>query len=105
MLGSIVDGVADATRSLPTEGARAKLMEDNSKQEQPQNSQPQTNRRPLAHPRRIAVLTSGGDAPGMNAAIRAVSRIAGAAGVEVVGVQRAFEGLLYSKFTPLPSRA
>ncbi len=41
----------------------------------------------------------------MNAAIRSVSRVAGAAGIEVVGVQRAFEGLLYGKFVPLPSRA
>jgi 6-phosphofructokinase 1 len=54
---------------------------------------------------KIAVLTSGGDAPGMNAAIRSVVRVAAAAGVEVVGVNRAFEGLLFGKFTPLPSRA
>ena len=80
-------------------------MENNSKQEHPPTPAPQPQRRPAAQPRRIAVLTSGGDAPGMNAAIRSVSRIAGAAGIEVVGVQRAFEGLLYGKFVPLPSRA
>ncbi len=56
-------------------------------------------------PRRIAVLTSGGDAPGMNAAIRAVVRVAGTAGIEVMGVQRGYEGLIYSNFNPLPSRA
>ena len=80
-------------------------MEHNSKQEQPHNAHPQSHRRHPAQPRRIAVLTSGGDAPGMNAAIRSISRVAGAADIEVVGVQRAFEGLLYGKFIPLPSRA
>lgn len=43
--------------------------------------------------KRIAVLTSGGDAPGMNAAIRAVVRTATSAGIEVVGVRRGFSGL------------
>ena len=42
---------------------------------------------------RIAVLTSGGDAPGMNAAVRAVVRAGHAAGLEVVGVRRGFGGL------------
>src|SRR6185295_6284759 len=41
----------------------------------------------------IAVLTSGGDAPGMNAAIRAVTRSALDAGMEVFGVQHGFQGL------------
>ena len=57
------------------------------------------------NPRRIAVLTSGGDAPGMNAAIRAVVRMADVAGIEVMGVQRGYEGLIYGNFKPLPSRA
>src|SRR5271166_2121863 len=74
-------------------------------QEQSKSDPPQTNQRLVSYPRKIAVLTSGGDAPGMNAAIRSVVRVAGATGIEVVGVQRAFEGLLYGKFTPLPSRA
>lgn len=43
----------------------------------------------MAKFRRIGVLTSGGDAPGMNAAVRAVTRAALAHGVEVVGI---FEG-------------
>ncbi|MFB9887699.1 6-phosphofructokinase [Balneatrix alpica] len=42
---------------------------------------------------RIAVLTSGGDAPGMNAAVRAVTRTALAAGVEVIGIQHGYIGL------------
>ncbi|KGR77495.1 6-phosphofructokinase [Ureibacillus manganicus] len=44
--------------------------------------------------RKIAVLTSGGDAPGMNAAIRAVVRKAKYHGVEVMGIYRGFEGFI-----------
>jgi 6-phosphofructokinase 1 len=51
--------------------------------------------------RRIAVLTSGGDSPGMNAAIRAVTRAAIYEGMEVIGVQRGYEGLLEGDFIPL----
>ena len=42
----------------------------------------------------IAVLTSGGDAPGMNAAIRAVVRTAIARGLKVKGIERGYMGLL-----------
>ncbi|MCL5264714.1 MAG: 6-phosphofructokinase [Chloroflexi bacterium] len=44
--------------------------------------------------RRIAVLTSGGDAPGMNAAIRAVVRTALAEGIDVIAIRRGYAGLL-----------
>ncbi|AWK50093.1 6-phosphofructokinase [Clostridium beijerinckii] len=44
--------------------------------------------------KKIAVLTSGGDAPGMNAAIRAVVRTAIHNGIEVMGVQRGYAGLI-----------
>jgi hypothetical protein len=44
--------------------------------------------------KRVAVLTSGGDAPGMNAAIRAVVRVGSARGAEVVGVRQGYSGLL-----------
>lgn len=54
--------------------------------------------------RRLAVLTSGGDAPGMNAAIRAVTRTAISAGIDVIGVRRGFAGLIDSDFTPLGAR-
>lgn len=47
---------------------------------------------------RIAVLTSGGDAPGMNAAIRAVVRSAMAKGAEAVAVRHGYEGLLDGDF-------
>ena len=50
---------------------------------------------------RLAVLPSGGDAPGMNAAIRAVTRAAIAQGVEVVGIRRGYEGLLEGDIIPM----
>lgn len=50
---------------------------------------------------RIAVLTSGGDAPGMNAAIRAVVRTTIAAGAEAYGIEHGYEGLLKGAFKPM----
>ncbi len=44
--------------------------------------------------KRIGVLTSGGDAPGMNAAVRAVTRTALSMGIEVIGIRRGYAGLL-----------
>ncbi len=55
--------------------------------------------------RRIGVLTSGGDAPGMNAAIRAVVRTAYARGMEVFGVERGFQGLVDGVFRPMGPRS
>ena len=52
----------------------------------------------------IAVLTAGGDAPGMNAAVRAVTRAALAQGLRVYGVQRAFEGLVEGDIRELGAR-
>lgn len=54
--------------------------------------------------KRIAVLTSGGDAPGMNAAIRAVVRTGLDRGWEVFGVRRGFAGLIAGDFIPLGAR-
>lgn len=54
--------------------------------------------------RRLGVLTSGGDAPGMNAAIRAVVRSALYQGMEVVGIRRGFEGLIDGDFVPMTRR-
>ncbi len=51
--------------------------------------------------RKIAVLTSGGDAPGMNAAIRAVVRKAIYHGIEVVGIRFGYAGLLREDFVPM----
>lgn len=54
--------------------------------------------------KRIAVLTSGGDAPGMNAAIRAVVRYGIGMGMEVMGVERGLQGLIDNLFKPMGMR-
>jgi len=54
--------------------------------------------------RRIAVLTSGGDAPGMNAAIRAVARTALDLGWNVQGVRHGYAGLITGEFIDLSAR-
>ena len=51
--------------------------------------------------KRIGVLTSGGDAPGMNAAIRAVVRSAIYRGIDCVGIRRGFNGLINGDFVRL----
>lgn len=50
---------------------------------------------------RLAILTSGGDAPGMNAAIRAATLVAIARGQTVIGVERGYTGLMNAEFRPL----
>lgn len=52
----------------------------------------------------LAVLTSGGDAPGMNPAIRAVVRTALAHNLKVFGVEGGYEGLIHGHFHPLGAR-
>ncbi len=54
--------------------------------------------------KRLAVLTSGGDAPGMNAAIRAVVRTGAFMGLEVLGVRHGYVGLIAGDFSPLGPR-
>jgi 6-phosphofructokinase 1 len=51
--------------------------------------------------KRIGVLTSGGDAPGMNAAIRAVTRTAVYYELEVIGIRHGFQGMINANFKPL----
>jgi 6-phosphofructokinase 1 len=53
----------------------------------------------------IAVLTSGGDCPGMNAAIRSVVRVAKAEGMEVWGIRNGFAGLINGEMVRLDSRS
>ncbi len=48
--------------------------------------------------RKVGILTSGGDSPGMNAAIRSITRVALASGIEVVGIYDGYKGLLKEKF-------
>lgn len=59
----------------------------------------------MVNEKRIAVLTSGGDAPGMNAAIRAVVRAASARSIETIGVINGYAGLVDGDFRPLDKRA
>jgi 6-phosphofructokinase 1 len=54
--------------------------------------------------KKIAVLTSGGDAPGMNAAVRAVVRTAVHHGLESFGVQNGYAGLIAGQMAPLAAR-
>ena len=51
--------------------------------------------------KRIGVLTSGGDAPGMNAAVRAVVRTAQSMGIECIGIRRGYQGLISGDFVEL----
>src|SRR3546814_8964054 len=54
---------------------------------------------------KIGVLTSGGDAPGMNACIRAVVRTGIYHEIEMMGVMQGYQGLIDNEFIPLPSHA
>ncbi len=51
--------------------------------------------------KRIGVLTSGGDSPGMNAAVRAVVRTAVSNGIQCIGIRRGWQGLINSDFVQL----
>jgi len=51
--------------------------------------------------KRVGILTSGGDAPGMNAAVRAAAMLLHTAGCEVLGVKRGYRGVLDGDFEPL----
>ena len=64
-------------------------------------AQSETHAVPL---KRLAVMTSGGDSPGMNACIRAVVRYANHFGIQTVGVVRGYQGLVSGDFLPLGPR-
>jgi 6-phosphofructokinase 1 len=51
--------------------------------------------------KRIGILTSGGDAPGMNACIRAAVRTATAANMDVLGIKRGYSGLIHNEMAVL----
>jgi 6-phosphofructokinase 1 len=53
----------------------------------------------------IAIVTSGGDAPGMNAAIRAITRIASLNKAQIIGFERGWEGLIENNFVQLTPRS
>jgi 6-phosphofructokinase 1 len=51
--------------------------------------------------KKLLVLTSGGDSPGMNAAIRAIAKLGAAAGMQVYGVLEGYDGLIEGRFREL----
>ena len=53
--------------------------------------------------KKIAVFTSGGDAPGMNACIRAVVRTALHYNLEVLGIRRGYAGMIEGEIIPMDS--
>ena len=55
--------------------------------------------------KRIGVLTSGGDAPGMNACIRAVVRTAKYFGMEIYGIEQGYAGLVNDEMKPMEMRS
>ena len=55
--------------------------------------------------RKIGILTSGGDSPGMNAAIRAVTRSALESGIEVVGIHDGYKGLVEGRYEPFTKQS
>lgn len=55
----------------------------------------------MTRPKKIALLTSGGDAPGDNSAIRAVVRVASAHGIEALGIEDGYTGLLDDHVLPM----
>ena len=59
----------------------------------------------MAKFRKIGVLTSGGDAPGMNACVKAVTNKALSMGIEVVGVVGGYAGLMNGDLIPLTNRS
>ena len=54
--------------------------------------------------RKVAVMTSGGDAPGMNAAIRAVVRSCAYYKLECVGIYRGYQGMIEGDIVPMSAR-
>jgi 6-phosphofructokinase 1 len=55
--------------------------------------------------KRVGIITSGGDAPGMNAAVRAVARYGISLGYDMIGIRRGFKGLLDDEFQTLTLRS
>lgn len=55
--------------------------------------------------KKVGILTSGGDAPGMNAAIRAVVRGAICSNMEVVGIMQGYYGIIHDKMRPMTSKS
>ena len=59
---------------------------------------------PLKKGDRVGLLTSGGDAPGMNAALRAAAKVGAGLGLEMLGVEEGYQGLMAGRVRPLDLR-
>ena len=59
----------------------------------------------MANIGKIGVFTSGGDSPGMNAAIRSVVRTCAYLKVECVGIYRGYQGMIEGDFKPMDARS
>ena len=59
----------------------------------------------MAQVKNIGLITSGGDAPGMNAAIRAVVRAALFHDIQITGIRRGFEGMISGDYFPMDRRS
>ncbi len=76
--------------------------------DQPKTPKPMmhaSDRNPISGVRRIGVLTGGGDCPGLNAVIRAVTKDALFHGIEVLGIEDGFAGLIEDRVRPLNRQA
>ncbi len=89
---------------LEAEGAGAGASESEGQEANVRVSKQAKPTGPRGEMKRVAVLTSGGDAPGMNAAIRAVVRSGIDKGWEMVGVRHGYRGLMSGDFLPLRAR-
>lgn len=59
----------------------------------------------MVTPRRIGVFTSGGDAPGMNACVRAIVRTSVAHDLEIIGIRRGYAGMIDGDFVEMDGRS
>ncbi|MBT8314054.1 MAG: 6-phosphofructokinase, partial [Maribacter sp.] len=59
----------------------------------------------MANIKKIAVFTSGGDSPGMNAAIRSVVRTCAYLKIDCIGIYRGYEGMIEGDFKPMNARS
>lgn len=88
-----------------TEEKKAKSVRRSVKKTGEKNENPVKKETALKKPLTIGVLTSGGDAPGMNAAVRAVVRTAISDGMIVKGIRRGFSGLIDDDIIDLNGRS
>ena len=95
-------GKADTMKKTTEEKAG---KSETMKKSPEKKTEKEKNNKKAASDMTIGVLTSGGDAPGMNAAVRAVTRTAISHGMKVKGIRRGFSGLIDDDIVDLDSRS